>query len=235
MQGVVIHGQNQAKDTATPANFDAAGFGYVGLAITSVTDDVVSAAAGLRLVGYAAKETAAGTAAFEIRYGDRISDPVVNGTMGADTDWTKGTGWTIAAGVATKTAGVASALSQALATLNPGQSYTVVFDLTRTAGSLTASVGGTAGTARSSNATFTEIIVAGSDGLLAFTGDATFAGTVDNVTAVPVTSLIAGITLAANGYAAAYFGDLGIAVPFGLSINDISGTYDITLFTKRTP
>ena len=41
------------------------------------------------------------------------ADVVVNGDFDADTDWGKGTGWTIAAGVASKAAGTGSFLTQA--------------------------------------------------------------------------------------------------------------------------
>lgn len=109
-----------------------------------------------------------------------------NGTFAADTDWTKGTGWAIAAGVATATT-ASTALSQTV-TLIAGASYSVTFTIANAAaGSVAVSLGGgTAGTARSTDDTFTETIVAGSsDSLLAFTGDG-FTGDIDNVTVVPV-------------------------------------------------
>jgi len=68
-----------------------------------------------------------------------------------------------------------------------GQPYMVVYTLTRSAGSITPYLGGTAGTSRSSAATFREIIVAGStDKNITFTPDATFAGTVDLVSVQPI-------------------------------------------------
>lgn len=109
-----------------------------------------------------------------------LADLAANGAFASDTLWTKGTGWTIAAGVATATGAISTTLSQ-FANLVPGRTYTVVYDGTRSAGTVTVSVGGTAGTARSTSATFTENIVAGSDGTITFTG-AAFTGTVDNVT-----------------------------------------------------
>jgi hypothetical protein len=58
----------------------------------------------------------------------------------------------------------------------------VTFVLTRSAGSITPSLGGTNGTARSSSATFREIIRCGTSNKdLVFTPDATFAGTLDLV------------------------------------------------------
>lgn len=63
----------------------------------------------------------------------------------------------------------------------PGVTYTVLFTMTRSAGSLTVSLGGTAGTARSAAGTFREEIVCGATAgaPLTFTPDATFAGTID--------------------------------------------------------
>lgn len=114
-------------------------------------------------------------------------DLVATGDFAADQDWTKGTGWTIAAGVATAVT-ASTSLSQVIAAdLIPGVTYSLSFDMTRTAGSLTPYLGGTAGTARSTDDTFVEEIVAGAGGTIAFTG-AGFSGTVDNVTLTPVTA-----------------------------------------------
>lgn len=110
-----------------------------------------------------------------------FAEYVTNGAFASDTGWTKGTGWTIAAGVATATGAISTALSQTSAiTLIEGFTYTITYTVTRTAGTVTPSIGGTAGTARSTDATFTETIVAGATQILAFTG-AGFSGTIDNV------------------------------------------------------
>ena len=112
-----------------------------------------------------------------------FAEYVTNGAFGSDTGWTKGTGWTIAAGVATATGAISTTLSQTSAiTLIAGYTYTITFTVTAvTAGTVTVSVGGTAGTARSTAATFKETIVVGSTQILAFTG-AGFSGSIDNVT-----------------------------------------------------
>jgi hypothetical protein len=113
------------------------------------------------------------------------ADTVVNGTFAADSDWTKGTDWSIGSGVATKTAGTAALLSQS-ATLIVGRSYIFTYTITRTAGTITAQLtGGTtvSGTARSAAGTYTDILTAVSgNNAIAFSADASFAGTVDNVT-----------------------------------------------------
>jgi hypothetical protein len=109
---------------------------------------------------------------------------VTNGDFATDTDWTKGTDWTIGSGVATKTAGTAAGLDQAIA-LVAGERYLLTFDLTRTAGTLTPQfTGGTevSGSGRTVSGSYAEVLtaVSGND-TLRLNGNATFAGTVDNV------------------------------------------------------
>ena len=112
------------------------------------------------------------------------SNQVTNGGFGADSDWTKGTGWAIGSGVATKTAGSASLLSQAQ-TMTAGRYYIVTYTITRTAGSITPQFAGgstVSGTARSTSGTFTDIMtVVSGNNTLQLSADASFAGTVDNV------------------------------------------------------
>lgn len=113
--------------------------------------------------------------------GGTFANNSTNGTFASDTAWTKGAGWTISAGTAVATGAISTTIFQTAPTaLIPGQTYTITYDATRSAGSVTVSLGGTAGTARSSSATFSEAIVAGSDGTITFTG-AGFTGTLDNV------------------------------------------------------
>jgi hypothetical protein len=107
------------------------------------------------------------------------------GSYASDTVWTKGTGWSIASGVATHAAGTAAELSQPVS-LIVGATYEVTYTVSgRTVGGVTARfTGGTtvSGTARTSNGTFTETLVAVS-GNNAFALYSTAAGnmSVDNV------------------------------------------------------
>jgi|GEM_PF-2719691 len=121
-----------------------------------------------------------------------LDDKVTNGAFAADTDWTAGVGWTIATGVATRTASASTPnLDQTLATgLIEGASYTVTFDITTSAGSLTVSLGGgTASTAISdADATVSVTLVAGATAVLQFAAGATYAGTLDNITVIPQAS-----------------------------------------------
>jgi hypothetical protein len=109
---------------------------------------------------------------------------LTNGDFASGTGWTAGTGWSIAAGVATKTAGTASVLSQAVTLTIPG-TYRLVYTMTRSAGTLTPRItGGTtvSATARSASGTYTEYVttVTGNT-TFEFSADASFAGTVDDV------------------------------------------------------
>ena len=111
-----------------------------------------------------------------------------NGTFAADSDWTKGAGWSIGSGVATATGAISTAIEQdAAVTVIEGQSYTVTMTITRTAGGLIPSIGGTDGTERTAAGTYTETIIAGSTQALAFTGNG-FTGTLDDVTVTRVQS-----------------------------------------------
>ena len=130
---------------------------------------------------------------YTLTYTTTLTTHVTNGTFASDTAWTKGAGWTIAAGVANAAGALSTALSQdAAITLVEGRSYTVVFDATAAAGTVTVSIGGTAGTARSTTATFTEVIVAGATQVIAFTG-AGFTGTIDNVVVTALGTMTASI------------------------------------------
>lgn len=116
-----------------------------------------------------------------------LASYVTNGTFASDTGWTKGTGWTIAAGVATATGAISTALSQTSpVTLVSGRKYAVTFTVTAaSAGSVAISLGGgTAGTSRSTAATFTEVITAGATQIIAFTGTG-FTGSIDNIFIIP--------------------------------------------------
>jgi len=117
-----------------------------------------------------------------------LQQHVANGTFATDTIWTKGAGWTIAAGVATATGAISTAISQAsTVTVLQGQAYTVTMTITRSAGGLIPSIGGTNGTERTSSGTYVETIIAGSTQTISFTGNA-FTGTLDTVTVTPAVS-----------------------------------------------
>lgn len=123
-------------------------------------------------------------------YTTAVADLVSNGAFASDTAWTKGTGWTIAGGVAVATGAISTALTQTPSTpIVAGKAYRVIFTVTSfTAGTITPNIGGTAGTARGSAATFDEIIIATAAGTLGFTTSG-FTGEIDNFSVTPVATI----------------------------------------------
>jgi len=112
------------------------------------------------------------------------ANQITNGGFLEDADWTKGTGWSIGSGVATKAAGSAALLSQAQ-TMTAGRYYIVTYTITRSAGTITPQFAGgstVSGTARSASGTYTDIMTAVSgNNTVQFSADASFAGTVDDI------------------------------------------------------
>lgn len=106
--------------------------------------------------------------------------------LAGTTNWTLGSAnWAYTPGtnLVTRTANAdVSTLSQNTQCEN-GVTYKVTYTITRSAGTLTPSLGGTNGTGRALSGTYTEDIVCGAsaNAPLTFTPDATFAGTVDLV------------------------------------------------------
>ena len=108
---------------------------------------------------------------------------VTNGDFTTDTIWAKGTGWTIAAGMATGTASSAS-ITQAVA-VTAGKQYEITYTVvTPTAGTVQMQLqGGTvvSGTARATAGTFTEVLTAATGNTtLGFLG-AAWSGSIDDV------------------------------------------------------
>jgi len=124
---------------------------------------------------------------------------IINGTYDADSDWTKGSpNWSIAAGVAHSdgTNGSSSTLSQS--SLIQGKVYEATYTLSNwAAGTVTVQAGGTAGagTTRSSNGTYTEVLPTAVGANLRFIASAGFIGDVDNVSVrqlnIPSSSTVA--------------------------------------------
>jgi len=107
---------------------------------------------------------------------------VTNGTFDSDTGWSKGTGWSITGGKGVGVAGTESDIYQDPGDLVKGEVYEFIFTLSdRTAGSVTPKVGGTSGTARTINGTYTERITCGSTTVIAVEKSSSFAGKIDNV------------------------------------------------------
>jgi hypothetical protein len=122
-------------------------------------------------------------------YGDNV---ITNGTFAADTDWNKGTGWSISGG----TANCDGTQPDANQTLNQTSAvvvstvYRVRYTLSAcTAGAVRCQVGTTQGTERTTNGTYEEVITCAGNTTFYFTCDADFIGSIDNVFAEPVATV----------------------------------------------
>ena len=119
---------------------------------------------------------------------------VANGGFTADTNWTKGAGWTISGGAAHSDGSQAadSNLSQA-AVLTATNTYLVTFTISNySAGNIRPVCGTALGTNRSANGAHTEHIIGNGTGF-ALRADLDFIGDVDNVSVQKVGALDAAI------------------------------------------
>lgn len=125
------------------------------------------------------------------------SDLVVNGGFDTDSDWTKGTGWTIGSGVATKTAGAGASVSQTI--LTAGMWYFITYDLTVSAGSFFPIYGAITGKTRTTSASYIDANRASGTSMQMW-GINTFAGTLDNVTvkALTLSSLFSSVSVSSQ-------------------------------------
>lgn len=119
---------------------------------------------------------------------------VVNGTFAADTDWTKGTNWTISGGKAVATAVTTGTLSATVAPLVVGTFYKVSYDLVITSGDFSTVVGGVNGPTRTASGSYTEYWCAASTALAFRRASSTLTGTIDNVVITPITGTLSALT-----------------------------------------
>jgi len=134
--------------------------------------------------------------------GGNGADLAVNGAFTGDTDWTKGADWTLPGTVATAAPGAGTTLTPAAATtIVTGETYEVTYTMSGyVAGALNATLGGAALTARGSDATFVERVVAVDTTDLIFTSDAASDYDIDDVAIVHLGSMHLGqFTVAKNG------------------------------------
>ena len=178
-----------AYDTFTRAN------GALGSTETTGPDSqVLSALAWAFAVGIwtIATNKAVGTPA---TFG---ADVIVNGGFAADTNWTKGAGWTIAAGVATGTAATGD-LTAAVAPLTANRWFKATYTISGyTGGGVYLLYGGAYySTVRSANGTYTEYL-RNLGTSFAIRVNTAFTGNIDNVSAQVMTmaELFASVTVA---------------------------------------
>ena len=201
-------GSDPTVKTITVSNPPAQQFTTDGTTYAPTNDRIIMPVAFVSPSSEAGRATIAfdlNTGAEQISWSD--GDLVTNGAFAADTNWTKGANWTIGSGVATA-ATASSDLEQSI-NISPGLTYEVIYTITAyTSGTLTVKIGGTAGTTRSSAATFTETITAGSGAApeLEFTGSS-FVGSIDDVSVngshgdATTTALAPGFSNATNSVA----------------------------------
>lgn len=107
---------------------------------------------------------------------------IANGYFNTDTDWTKGTGWTISSGLELASSdGSQSAASELSQAVVGSGSYVITYTVTRTAGTIAAFAGNGTGTSRSSSGTYTQAITNTSGANAGLRADADFVGSVDAV------------------------------------------------------
>lgn len=111
----------------------------------------------------------------------------IDPNLSTPADWTLGSGWAISGNKLTATAASTANSAAHILSLNSvliaGLKYTVTYKISGyTAGSVevqSAGAGGTAGTSRGANGTFTDTITIGASGTFEFTPTATFSGSID--------------------------------------------------------
>ncbi len=112
------------------------------------------------------------------------SEVVTNGTFDTDSDWNKGTGWTISGGKANASSATSDFTQTISYTL--GKTYAITYTISNySSGSVRTLLGAyIAGTTRSSNGTFIDFITPtnpSSNSFLYFEGITGFSGSIDNV------------------------------------------------------
>lgn len=105
---------------------------------------------------------------------------VTNGTFDTDSNWNKGTGWSISGGKAVGTAASGNLWQDA--GLTNGTTYRVTYTISNiNASAIRCNLGGGIGTPRSTNGTFTENIVSSVNSLVTFDPSGNFTGDLDDV------------------------------------------------------
>ena len=111
---------------------------------------------------------------------------ITNGGFDTDSDWTKGTGWSIANGKASRTAQSGSTACDQSISLIAGKKYKIVYTLTISAGSFNVRFSGTTnvnGLSRTTSGTYVDYLVAatGNNTFRLVGADGSFVGSIDNV------------------------------------------------------
>jgi hypothetical protein len=133
------------------------------------------------------------------------SELVINGDFATDTNWTKGTGWSIQNGYAQSTALNTRSIYQNIGNAVVGRIYKVTYTILETnGGNFKVVYGGVNGTVRNSEGTYVEYLKAtsSSDGNLYFDALNVFIGKIDNVSVKEVGqnwNFVGGANMTDNG------------------------------------
>lgn len=114
------------------------------------------------------------------------ADVIVNGGFDADTDWTKGSGWSIGGGLASKAPGSATVISQTVEPLTPHGWWRHSITVAAVAATVIPTFGGAQGSAMGTGS-YTEEQRCGSGSGFGYQSTTTFEGTVDNSIVKPLT------------------------------------------------
>ena len=117
---------------------------------------------------------------------------ITNGDFATDSNWTKGTGWSIANGKASRTAQSGSTACDQSISLIAGKKYKIVYTLTISAGSFNVRFSGTTnvnGLSRTTSGTYVDYLVAatGNNTFRLVGANGSFVGSIDNVSVKEVT------------------------------------------------
>lgn len=124
------------------------------------------------------------------------ADVVVNGTFATDTSWTKGSGWTITGGTAVASNVSAGTITPTVEPLTLGAFYKYTYTVTVTSGNAQLqSSGGGAAQIITASGTYTAYHTANDVKFRFARGDTSFTGTVDNVSAIPISITFPALTI----------------------------------------
>ena len=164
------------------------------------------------------------------------SELVTNGNFATDSDWIKGTGWSISGG-SLNGSSTTTSVTQLNTGLVAGKMYQVVYTISNyVSGSVRIELGSanvSVGTIRSANGTYTEYIEALGDEQLIFDGILAFTGSIDNVSVKEVQGFTSpdGTT---NAYKLVEGTNNGEHIIYKISIGVTSGaTLSYSFFAKK--
>ena len=182
-------GSNEVYFTA-PSNYAYIGF----YAPNSFTDTQISSFTLKQVNGNPAIMT--NQTSSDIENGSPYANIVQNGTFDTDTNWTKGTGWTIANGKANATS-ASSDLFQIGVPFSLNKTYKLTYTISNYSQGNTRSIlgGYIFGSTRNTNGTFTDILTptnGSSNSYVYIEGQSSFTGSIDNVTVEEVNTGLQG-------------------------------------------